>query len=407
MRFVDRYAGIPVCAALSVLNRIASLLKFNSKYSNYKNSGVKILIIELPEMGSALLSSKSISKLKNFFNNPEIFFLIFEKNKESVSILNIIPEKNIITIESKNFFQFIKDTLKTIIFFRKQKIDIIFDFEMFSRFSSIYSFLISYKEYAGFHLNNVEGLYRGNFLTKHVTFNYYEHLYKNYIALIDSVIFEQNEEPMLKKNIQENTEFSQIQYDKKCCDKIRSLIKKNYAEFSDNIKICILSPDAGEIPLRGWKYENYEAFAKMIIEKHTNFLVIISGTKNAYDKNEHLKNKINSTRCINITGETSLYEFIQLCHISKLLITNDGGAAHFSALTNINSFVFFGPETPVLYKPLSKNCTVLYKNYNCSPCLNVFNYRLSACKNNKCVNDFSPEEIYVMVKEKLCYIQPE
>jgi len=121
MRFVDRYAGIPVCAALSVLNRIASLLKFNSKYSNYKNSGVKILIIELPEMGSALLSSKSISKLKNFFNNPEIFFLIFEKNKESVSILNIIPEKNIITIESKNFFQFIKDTLKTIIFFRKKK----------------------------------------------------------------------------------------------------------------------------------------------------------------------------------------------------------------------------------------------------------------------------------------------
>jgi len=46
---------------------------------------------------------------------------------------------------------------------------------------------------------------------------------------------------------------------------------------------------------------------------------------------------------------------VVLFYRASLLITNDGGPVHFSALTPIPSIVFFGPETPVLYGSLAKN----------------------------------------------------
>ncbi len=401
MRFVDRYAGIPVCAGLALLKKISNFL-FPKKPNKFAfDDKIKILIIELPEMGSALLAHSALLKLKNHFVNSEIFFLIFKKNKESVDILNLIPESNIITIESSGFTRFCADTIKSIIFFRKTKIDIVIDFEMFSRFSSVYSRLISYKEYAGFYLHNVEGLFRGNLLTKRVNFNYYQHISANYTALIDAVISDcDNKEYLLKQEIKTLTALPKLPEDKENIEKIKEIIKLKYPEFNDKIKIVIICPDAGEIPLRGWSYEKYQSLAKLILEKHCDSMIIITGVKNAFIKNESLKKSVNSERCINFTGETSLYELIQLFHISKILVTNDGGSAHFSALTDIYSFVFFGPETPVLYRPLSDRCISLYKNYNCSPCLNVFNYRYSSCRNNKCVNDFLPEEVYELVKQK-------
>ena len=180
---------------------------------------------------------------------------------------------------------------------------------MFSRFSSIYSRLISYKEYVGFYLHNVEGLFRGNLLTKRVNFNYYQHISANYTALIDVVISDcGNNEYLLKQKIEPITSLPKLTENKDCIEKIKELIKLKYPAYDDKIKIALICPDAGEIPLRGWSYENYKSLSKTILEKHGDALIIITGVKSAYIKNETLKKSINSERCINFTGETSLFE---------------------------------------------------------------------------------------------------
>jgi len=114
-----------------------------------------------------------------------------------------------------------------------------------------------------------------------------------------------------------------------------------------------------------------------------------------------LHKTINNKRCLNLTGETSLTELIQLFHFSDLLITNDGGAAQFSGLTDINAYIFFGPETAHLYKPLGKNKYILQKKFNCSPCLNVFNFRNAVCGDGLCVNSWTPDELFDMIKTHL------
>jgi len=69
-----------------------------------------------------------------------------------------------------------------------------------------------------------------------------------------------------------------------------------------------------------------------------------------------------------------------------------------SRLTTIHTVVFFGPETPQLYRPLGKNCTVLYANYACSPGVSAYNQRRSPCQDNVCLQTIGVEEVYGTVR---------
>jgi len=101
---------------------------------------------------------------------------------------------------------------------------------------------------------------------------------------------------------------------------------------------------------------------------------------------------------MNLAGRTSFSELIDLYNIADILITNDSGPVHFSAMTEIRSFIFFGPETPKLYGPLGKNSHVFYAGFSCSPCVSAFNQRKSACKDNKCLQAISVEEVYKKIE---------
>ena len=112
-------------------------------------------------------------------------------------------------------------------------------------------------------------------------------------------------------------------------------------------------------------------------------------------------NKIGSKRCINFAGKTTFTELLALYYISDVLVTNDSGPVHFSTLTDIKTFAFFGPETPRLYGPLGDNCFVFYSNYACSPCISAFNHRKSACNDNKCLKVISVQEVYKKVQKEI------
>jgi len=85
---------------------------------------------------------------------------------------------------------------------------------------------------------------------------------------------------------------------------------------------------------------------------------------------------------------------VVLFYRASLLITNDGGPVHFSALTPIPSIVFFGPETPVLYGSLAKNAHCFFLSLPCSPCLTAYNHRTSPCDgDNRCLKRIDPEQV--------------
>ncbi len=85
---------------------------------------------------------------------------------------------------------------------------------------------------------------------------------------------------------------------------------------------------------------------------------------------------------------------MKIFHFASILITNDGGPGHFAAMTPMPAITLYGPETPLLYGPLSKNTVNLYANVSCSPCLTAYNHRNSPCDgDNVCLKLIKPEQV--------------
>jgi len=102
-----------------------------------------------------------------------------------------------------------------------------------------------------------------------------------------------------------------------------------------------------------------------------------------------------------MAGYTTLRQLMTLYALADVLVTNDSGPGHFSSLTDVDSVVLFGPETPALFGPLGSHTHVIWANLACSPCVNVLNHRFSPCNDNVCMQQIAVESVYNKVNELL------
>ena len=79
--------------------------------------------------------------------------------------------------------------------------------------------------------------------------------------------------------------------------------------------------------------------------------------------------------------------------LADVLVTNDCGPGHFASLTDVDSIVLFGPETPQVFGPLGRHSEAVTAGLACSPCVNVYNQRLSACVDNVCMQAISVDDV--------------
>ena len=181
MRKVDYYAGIPLAFILTPVVRLTDF--FRRKVAVPKN----VLFIELSEMGSTILVDPAMQKLKKE-TGANLYFVIFKKNKPSLELLNTIREENIFTINESGLVGLAVDTLRFLFWTRKNRIDTVIDLELFSRFTALMTGLSGAVNRIGFYSFHNEGLYRGEMLTKRVSYNPFIHISKNFIALINTAI---------------------------------------------------------------------------------------------------------------------------------------------------------------------------------------------------------------------------
>jgi lipopolysaccharide heptosyltransferase II len=350
-------------------------------------------------MGSMVLAYSLFKKTEDLFPGAELHFLTFKANRHAVDILGVIPKENVVTVSSRNIFSFLLSSISATWKLRWKKISVAVDMELFARLTAIISFMSGAKNRVGYFRYRNEGLYRGNFLTHRVAFNPHIHMAQNFLNLIYAVHSSHKELPLTKKPLAEkDVVLPKI----RLSEAARMKMIKRLQEENKNIihakKIILLNPNASDIvPMRRWPLMNYIELARKLL-KHDGIYIINTGVESEKKYGDILHQALGSMRCINLAGKTSFSELISLYGIADILITNDSGPVHFSALTNIKTFAFFGPETPKLYGPLGDNCFVFYSNYSCSPCISAFNQRKSPCNDNKCLKAITVEEVYRKVK---------
>ena len=140
IRAIDKWVGIPACFAVSVVHGI--LDRFWSARSGApprKAAPKRFLLLELSEMGSTVLAYPAMKYVKARYPGAELYFLIFAQNRFSVDMLDVIPQNRVLTISVDSPLAFLYTTLRTLWMMRRAKLDVVFDLELFSRFSSLLS----------------------------------------------------------------------------------------------------------------------------------------------------------------------------------------------------------------------------------------------------------------------------
>lgn len=387
IRYIDKYCGSIICGFFSFIH----LLKYRKKKKKMQN----ILVMELFEMGAAIMIYPSLKYIKENKPDTNIYSLTLKSMKESWQMLGLLKEEDIFTIEDKNIYKFTKSLLITIVKLRRKKIDLIIDYELFMRIPAIISFLIKSSLRAGFHKYQYEGLYRGSFYDYRCAFNQNTHIARNFLALTKTAINDESEYPNYKASIN-SSELVMPEYINRLDLKkaLENKIKNKFPNYN-NQKIILVSHSVGEnLSIRNYPIDRFAKIIKMLLDKYENYILLLVGTKADYLSGSHIEEQVKNDRCINFSGETiNLAEFFELLNISELLITNDNGPAHFAAITKTKTIALFSTDSPFIYGPLGKTI-ILYEFFQCSPCISAFNHKNSKCSNNLCIKAIKPEKVF-------------
>jgi len=388
---VDYWLGIPICILLSVLKKFTCF----KRKSKFKGKNKKVLFIELSEIGAAILAYPAITLSRQLNHDAEIFFLIFKENADSVKVLGVIKPENILTIRSSNAFYFLIDTFSILLKIRSLRFDALLDMELFSRFTSIISFFSKAEKKAGFDKFCLEGLFRADAYTHRVIYNPYMHISNNFLSLVYALGQDESDLPLSKVEIKKLPEYClpEIKINNSFSVEIKAKLRSAYSDILDNQRIVIVNPGFGEyLPLRRWPLEYYKDLTEKLLTQYKDILIVLTGVRQEISQKP--EPFLKHSRCINLIGKTSIEELVALCNMSRVLISHDCGVINLASLTKVDVIVMFGPETPLLYAPLTSKKKIFYSNLSCSPCFSAYNHRSSVCKNNLCMKLISVDEVY-------------
>lgn len=397
MRNIDHYAGVPLAFLGTMIKKTADFFVPPQKIRP-KN----VLLIELSEMGSAIIVDPAMRKLKENIDG-ELFFVIFSKNKVSLQLLGTVKEENIFTIDESGILEIAKTSLNFLKWCREKKIDSVIDLELFSRFTALLTASSGAVNRVGFHAFHNEGLYRGDFLTHKVAYNAHQHIAKNFIALVDALLSEKQELPFLKRIIaDEEIKIAKAVISDEEQASVRATISELYAGFDkEKHPLILVNSNASDLlPQRRWDRENYGDVIKKILAYNENAVVLLTGAPAEKEGAQLLSDYVADKRCINFAGAVKFLQLPALYSICKFMLTNDSGPAHFASITDMHTFVIFGPETPALYGSLGST-TPIYAGMSCSPCVSASNHRKTPCSDNQCIKIITPDWVFDTLKFKL------
>ncbi len=399
-RWIDRWVGIPLCAAVSVLDTITRPFKTQTD-----SAPRAIVIILLSEMGSLVLAHDMFARLKTRYPNAELHALLFGKNREILDLMQVIKSENVHAVDDKSLVGLLTSLWRCVMQLRRAKVNVAIDCELFSRISSLLSYFCGASIRVGFHRHTQEGLYRGSHINKPVPYNPYQHISAQFLTLARAI--DSSAVPTSKLQVMLPTQAPpHVQLDANLIDDIKKRLTTDFPAIAGK-PLVLVYPGGGILPIRAWPLASYTTLCNGLVQDGCAVAVI--GLKDDQALAQQLVANVKSINqtspVIDLTGYTrSIAELLALFHVARLLVTNDGGPGQFAALTPIWTVMLFGPETPALYAPLTPQCHSFYSQWPCSPCLTAYNHRSSFCDgDNQCLKVIAPEAVLEKAREFLAH----
>jgi len=396
MRRVDRLIGVPGCAALTVVRRLDDLLLRRRPAAPPR----RIAVIKLAEQGATVLAYSSLRRAAAMVGAENLFFVVFAENRFILDLLRVVPPSNVIAIRTDGLLRVAIDTFKAVARMRRERIDATADFEFFARSSAVLSYLSGARARAGYHASFGEASYRGDLMTHRLSLNPFLHAAEMFQVLITALGLPSQSFPGCDMTLPPDEELPRLEFDTAEVAEVEALLRDALSVETVPPLVLLNANCSDLLPLRRWRDERYVELARRLLGTYPELRIVLTGAPDEADGAVAIADRIASDRCISLAGRTTMRQLLVLYGLSELMVTNDSGPAHYATLTSIDVITLFGPETPAVFGARTPRSHILWSNLVCSPCVNAFNDRQSACPHNICMDRITVDQVF----EKACEV---
>ncbi len=389
LQTLDRYVGAPVCAVFTAWRVLAGALGRSDPSAPVRS----ILFIKLAEQGSTVLAHEAIRTAVARVGREQVYFLVFEENRFILDLLGLVPPENVLTVRTRSPLAMAASCLGRLREIRRRRFDACVDLEFFARFSAAIAFLGGARRRVGFHAYFGEGPYRGDLFTDRVLYNAHLHTSRTFTSLVLALDLAPGRLPTFPAVPPVSAPLPPFApRADESAEVVRLLRGLGVPEGG---RMILLNANASDLlPLRKWDSGNYVALAGRLLREFPEVRIGFTGAPEEAPKVAGLVRAVDSPRCVCLAGRTTLRQLLVVYGFADILITNDSGPAHFAALTPIDVISLFGPETPLLFAAPGPRSHPLWAGLACSPCVNAYNNRQTACRDNVCMQAITVEQVF-------------
>ena len=157
----------------------------------------------------------------------------------------------------------------------------------------------------------------------------------------------------------------------------------------------VFAPGAEFGPAKRWPASH---FSELAAQLDATVVLLGSGKEAALcDEIAAPVNAVQSGKCLNLAGKTSLPQALALIAASRSTVSNDSGLMHVAAALSVPQVAIFGSSSPLHTPPLSDKAHVLWLKadpayqppLDCAPCF----ARECPLGHTRCLNDIGAERV--------------
>ncbi len=131
-----------------------------------------------------------------------------------------------------------------------------------------------------------------------------------------------------------------------------------------------VSPGAENSRAKQWPPERFaEAATTLAMELDAGIALFGSQKESALARGVAEQVRRNGCRVLNLAGETTLEQFIELAAACRVFLTNDSGAMHVASAAAVPTVAVFGPTDWVATAPGGPVTAIVREPVECSPCM--------------------------------------
>jgi ADP-heptose:LPS heptosyltransferase len=362
MRQIDNQVGNAVCSVL------AAAKKLRPTRVDRAGSIRKIAVAKFFGMGSLVVASPSIQALREAYPGVEIHFITFASNREILDILGGTDRRWFIDNSSASAFTL--STYEVARGLRREKIDLLVDFEFFAKFPLVLGGVAGIPRSAGFCLTPEP--WRKTLLDVPGSYNHYYHTKDIFLSLV-YLLKTQDLYYLGFDEFRRRYTYPRMTVDPAHVADVRRLLG---AHGATGRRLVVVNPNTSpELApeVRKWPEERYAELTQRVLSEYADAHVVFIGAKADRAYVERIVQRVGSPRATSVAGELDLRRLLALFSIADLFVSNDSGPMHLACLVDTPVIGLFFADTPTLFAPLASRARCVAPDLYSLPLFTVYN----------------------------------